>query len=74
VIYGVNFDQNGDTTVVVGDKECSNPVVISSKLIECTLPPWTGIGSNTVDITVSNGVATSTFRKGYRYIDGVPTS
>jgi glucose/arabinose dehydrogenase len=72
-IYGVNLDfTSGDgstnvttTVATVGNVDC--PIVtLSSTQIDCTLPG--GIG--TVDVTVSNGIITSTFAKGYRYVSG----
>jgi Glucose / Sorbosone dehydrogenase/IPT/TIG domain len=67
-IYGVNLNRLGPSpTVSVGNKSCQL-VSASSNRIDCRLPGGTG----TVDITVSNGPATSTFSRGYRYISGVP--
>jgi IPT/TIG domain/Glucose / Sorbosone dehydrogenase len=66
-IYGVNFNTRSPTVMVtVGGSNC--PVtMVSEKRVDCILPG--GVG--TVDIVVTNGDATSTFEKGYRYISGL---
>jgi Glucose / Sorbosone dehydrogenase/IPT/TIG domain len=67
-IYGINMNTRHPTvTVSVGNVNCPTTFVSSTR-VDCRLPG--GIG--TVDIVVTNGVATSTFQKGYQYISGLP--
>jgi glucose/arabinose dehydrogenase len=64
-IYGKNLDKNGNTKVKVGNNDCVIRSA-SAKKVECTLPG----GSGTVDVSLTTGVETSTFKRGYRYISG----
>ena len=65
-IYGVNLNKNGNPTVVVGGFSC--PVTFTSATkVQCTIPGGTG----TVDIVVTSGAESYTFKKGYRFILGV---
>lgn len=67
-IYGVNFNLNSPTvTVTVGGVNCPVVAPITAQRIDCTLPG----GSGTVDIVVRNGVLSSTFERGYRYVSGM---
>jgi IPT/TIG domain/Glucose / Sorbosone dehydrogenase len=67
-IYGVNLNTRGaSVSVTVGGRTCPTKYV-SLKRIDCTLPGGTG----TVDIIVTNGGISSTFKRGYRYISGTP--
>jgi len=66
-IYGVNLRKNGEPTVNVGPYSCPVTSSTSSK-ITCTLPG--GIG--TADVVVTSGADSYTFKRGYRYITGLP--
>jgi IPT/TIG domain len=68
-LYGENFGINGPTvTVKIGNAACTNVVVISSQHLDCTIPGGTGHN----DVVVTNGAASSTIPKGYRYVTGLP--
>lgn len=66
-LYGHNLKQGGKTTTVnVGGSGC--PITSSTATqIKCTLPG----GSGTVDIIVTVGAESYTFKRGYRFISGV---
>jgi hypothetical protein len=67
-IYGTNLVKGlGQPTVRVGSFPC--PVTsATAKQIKCRLPG----GSGTVDVAVSVGGESYTFRRGYRFITGLP--
>ena len=70
-IYGENLNRNGPIVEVkVGSSNCGQVNVVSSKQVDCITPG--GFGTN--DIVVTNGIATSTLPKAYRYISGVMPS
>jgi len=68
-IYGVNF--SGSVSVTVGGNSCTNPVLVSSTKITCTLPLGV-LGA--ADVTVVTGTESNTMPKAYRYILGTPAN
>jgi hypothetical protein len=64
-IYGVNLNKQGNPTVRVGGFSCPVTFVSATK-VKCTLPGGTG----TVDIVVTSGTESYTFKRGYRFIIG----
>jgi IPT/TIG domain/Glucose / Sorbosone dehydrogenase len=67
-IYGINLNaRSPNVTVSVGGVNCPTTLISSTK-VNCILPG----GSGTVDVIIRNGLALSTFEKGYRYISGIP--
>jgi len=65
MIYGKNLDKNGTPTVTVGGSDC--PVVFSNSIkVRCTLPGGSGI----VDVVVTSGTESYTFKRGFRYATG----
>lgn len=67
-IFGVNFGAAQLPTVTMGGSVCVVATASATK-IECTVP----LGSTgTVDVVVTAGGQTYTFRRGYRYITGLP--
>jgi IPT/TIG domain len=74
MIFGVNFA--GPVIVMVGDKPCLNPIVVSTSKIECTLPAANAPGRVNVKVTTivnTSTTTTDTFVNGYRYITGKPS-
>ena len=71
-LYGENFDSFGDgtPTVTVGGEDCPLNAPATFQKIICTLPA----GAGTVDIVVTAGSETTTFKRGYRFIPGNETS
>jgi len=68
-IYGHNLQKSSSvTTVRVGSFDCPVTSVKATQII-CTLPG----GSGTVDITVTVGAESYIFKRGYRFISGVPS-
>jgi glucose/arabinose dehydrogenase len=67
-IFGKHLIQSGVLpSVTVGGKSC--PVTVAKEFrIQCTLPG--GRRGVTVDVIVKLGAQTSTFKRGYRYIQG----
>ena len=69
-IYGKNLVKASvQPTVSVGSFPCSVVSATATK-IKCTLPGGTGL----VDVSVSVGAESYTFKKGYRFITGVRSS
>ena len=68
-IYGENF--NGSPTAKVGNMNCPDVVVVSSKKITCTIPMGT-LGTKDVSVTV--GGNTDVMVGAFRYITGVPSN
>ena len=62
-IYGFNLNKN--PVVTVGGSSCPVQTASATKIV-CKLPG----GSGTVDIVLTAGKATYTFKRGYRYIAG----
>jgi IPT/TIG domain len=65
-IYGVNFHK-GNPSVLVGSQTCTVQSV-SATMIVCNIPG----GQGTVDIVVKVLSETSTFRRVFCYITGIP--
>jgi hypothetical protein len=67
MIFGENFAAGAK--VKMGDKDCTDVNVVSSKKIECTIPAGS-LGD--VDLAVTVNGSTKYFFKGYKYITGKP--
>jgi IPT/TIG domain len=84
MIFGVNFKDSARTgrsatetatevSVTVGERPCTNVVIVSERKIECLLPPGTvGRKDVVVSIMVGSTERSDTFVNGYRYITGLP--
>jgi IPT/TIG domain len=67
-IFGINFLKDGPNPIVmVGDRNCPIKKKTNTQ-IECTLAG--GVG--TVDVVVTNGNSKSEFKRGFRFISGMP--
>jgi IPT/TIG domain len=74
-VYGQNFDNSTTVTIAGehgGDVDCPTISMDNSVLLTCSMPP--GDRGSTVHVIVSNGSTGKTyeFRRGFRYISGIP--
>lgn len=66
-VYGVNFPPS--SSVTVGGASCPIVSVAPTKIV-CTVP--FGSSAGLADVVVTAGVNTSVFKKGFRFISGIP--
>lgn len=69
-VYGVNFVP-GNVTIEIGNQNCII-VEATSKVLQCTLPAVSMATGTPMDVIVTSGSESYTFRNGYRYVSGAP--